>query len=397
MPAAASPGPDPAGAAQAAGLAYVSGSAPGIRRVRRDDSSFGYVDADGREVEDQATLARIRALGIPPAYEDVWICADPRGHLQATGRDARGRKQYRYHRQWREQRDSGKFQRLRAFAEALPRLRRRVARDLALPGLPRDKVVAAVASLLDLTSARVGNAEYARTNRSYGLTTLLDHHVARASGGGVALRFRGKSGRDHALKLDDPQLCRIVRRCRQLPGPLLFQYVDEDGAAQPIDSEMVNDYLRATMGEAFTAKDFRTFTGTVRAIELLARLQPAGAKRAGAQQVNDVVREVACALGNTPAVARKSYIHPDVFVAWRRGELSRPGREPRGLAAAERIALRFLRGVPAAGADLAPLLERSRRRLRRRPAAAPRRASRRSTTRSRGAGASPPAPARSRS
>jgi DNA topoisomerase I len=338
--------PDPAAQAEVrdAGLNYVGDGAPGIRR-RRVGKSFAYFAADGARVTDATVLERIRALAIPPAYRDVWICADPRGHVQATGRDARGRKQYRYHPRWRQLRDRGKFDRVRDFGSRLPALRRRIARDLRLPGLPRDKVLAIVASLLAETLVRVGNHEYARDNNSFGLTTLRNRHV-RFPRGGAIFEFRGKSGKQHRVELGDARLARLLRRCQQLPGQRLFQYLGDDGQPHPIGSGDVNDYLRSACGEDFSAKDFRTWGGTLAAIAALVRSPPPAdaSERALAAAQAAAVREVAEQLGNTPAVCRGSYIHPAVFEAWRDGRLARcvgPDdlRGPRKLEAA---ALRFL-------------------------------------------------------
>lgn len=313
-----------AAVARQAGLRYVLDSAPGFRR-KRAGKGFVYLDADGRRVSDPAQIARIRSLAVPPAYTNVWICAEPRGHLQATGRDARARKQYRYHPEWRRFRDTGKFSRMAEFGAALPRLRRRLRRDLALPGLPRDKVVAVVVSLLAETLARVGNEQYVRDNKSFGLTTLRSRHAAFVRGGRLSLRFRGKSGLDHDLVVDNARLTRIVNHCKQLPGQHLFQYLDDNGHRQPIDSGMVNAYLQSAMGQDFTAKDFRTWGGTLGAIATLVRtpLPERDSERAHATVINEVVREVATQLRNTPAVCRKSYIHPSAFEAWRDGRLHR--------------------------------------------------------------------------
>ncbi|MEO8743559.1 MAG: DNA topoisomerase IB, partial [Lysobacteraceae bacterium] len=251
-----------------AGLVYVNDEQPGIKRTGTP-GDFAYCDGDGKTINGVKTLDRIRVLAIPPAYSDVWICANPRGHLQATGRDARGRKQYRYHARWRMVRDGSKFERVAAFAEALPLLRRAVRRDLKLAGLPREKVLATVVALLARTLIRVGNVEYARSNRSFGLTTLRNRHVARAKGR-LAFRFRGKSGKEHEVAIGDARLARIVRRCQQLPGQQLFQYVDAEGQTHPLDSGMVNDYLRDAMSAEYTAKDFRTWGGTLAAMRILA-------------------------------------------------------------------------------------------------------------------------------
>src|SRR5687768_15687828 len=272
MASAPDPGTPQADAADA-GLRYVSDAEPGIAR-RRAGRGFSYRAPDGAVVRDRDTLARIRALAIPPAYTEVWICTSPRGHLQATGRDARRRKQYRYHARWKHARGEGKFDRIVAFGQALPRLRRRLRADLKLPGYPRDKVLAIVVSLLAHTLVRVGNDEYARSNRSYGLTTLRERHVEFLRGGRARLRFRGKSGLEHERVVDDAGLVRRVRALHELPGQALFQYVDDSGEAQPVASSDVNDYLRAAMGEAFTAKDFRTWGGTLLAFRQLAATPP---------------------------------------------------------------------------------------------------------------------------
>ena len=256
--------------ADVAGLVYVAGDAHGIRRVRQGQH-FEYVTESGKRITSEAVLDRIRKLAIPPAYESVWICMNPRGHLQATGRDARGRKQYRYHALWRTARDGVKFGRMAAFGAALPALRRRLRRDLDEPALSRVKVVAAVVSLLDATLVRIGNDEYARSNHSFGLTTLRNRHVRFIRDGQLRLSFRGKGGVPHEIEIDDARLARIVRRCHQLPGQRLFQFVDADGSQHPVDSDQVNAYLREVTGADFTAKDFRTWGATTRAIELLAR------------------------------------------------------------------------------------------------------------------------------
>lgn len=300
------------------GLRYVVDRGPGIVRQRRG-RGFSYRDARGRPVHDAATLARIRRLAIPPAWTEVWICADPCGHLQATGRDAKGRKQYRYHPRWSQTRNATKFDRLLEFGAALPALRRRVEADLAQPGLARDKVVAAVVRLLEGTAIRVGNAEYARSNDSFGLTTLRDRHVA-VRGADIAFNFRGKSGKRHAVTWQDRRLARIVRRCQDLPGQELFQYLDGDGNPAPLDSADVNAYLRAAMGEAFSAKDFRTWSGTVAALDALCGLH-ARYPRRRTKNLVDAVRAVAQQLANTPAVCRRHYIHPAVIEAYERGEL----------------------------------------------------------------------------
>lgn len=310
--------------AATAGLTYVSDAAAGIRR-RRAGRGFVYLDPRDRRVTDQTTLERIRKLAIPPAYSSVWICNSARGHLQATGRDARGRKQYRYHARWRTKRDADKFGKLVLFGERLPRLRRVLRRDLGLPGLPEAKVLAVIVSLLAQTRIRVGNEEYARSNGSYGLTTLRDRHITFVRAGRAMFRFRGKSGQAQEVPVDNARLVRILRRCQQLPGQLLFQYIDDGGARRPVDSGMVNDYLRNAMGEEFTAKDFRTWHGTLSAIALLSRtaLPKKIDDRSIALATAAVVKDVAAHLRNTPAVCRSSYIHPCVFVAWRQGTLQK--------------------------------------------------------------------------
>jgi len=323
-------------------LAYVSDEMPGIKRCRRG-GRFIYRDPQGRWLKaqreaDQADLDRIRRLAIPPAYVDVWICPLAHGHLQATGRDARGRKQYRYHPGWREAQEAQKFERMRAFGESLPRLRRRVSRDLraAEQGFPTKAcVLATLVRLLDTTFMRIGNEEYARSNQSFGLTTLRNRH-AQVRQGRLKLRFRGKSGVEHEVEVDDPRVARIVRRCQALPGQDLFQYQGEDGATHRVGSAEVNAYIRDACGGDFTAKDFRTWHATVHAWHLLAvrRMQP----------VTAVVREVARLLGNTVAVCRKSYIHPRVLAcgAEAKGLPARPAPPRSGLNAAERELLGFL-------------------------------------------------------
>jgi len=315
-------------------LRHVDDRRPGYTR-RPLRNGFAYYGPDGVRVRDADEIARINALAIPPAYTDVWICMDPRGHLQATGRDARGRKQYRYHPLWRETRDANKYTRMAAFARALPRIRARVTRDLALPGMPRDKVVATIVRLLDTTLARIGNAEYARENGSYGLTTLRKRHL-KIQPGQVRLRFAGKSGIEHDVTVDDARVARIVRRCAELPGHELFQYVDDDGARHPVGSSDVNDYLREAGGADFTAKDYRTWAGSVHALGLLRRTEHRGVKHAR-KQIVETVRAVAELLRNTPAVCRRCYIHPAVLDAFEAGTLAALAvrRTPRGLRADE--------------------------------------------------------------
>jgi DNA topoisomerase-1 len=312
-------------------LRYVSVAKPGIAR-RRNGKGFVYVSPSGERVRDETTLTRIRSLVIPPAWTQVWICPLANGHLQATGHDIRGRKQYRYHPRWREARDETKYDRLLAFARTLPRIRRRVAADLRLPGLPRNKILAAVVRLLETTFIRVGNEKYMRDNGSYGLTTMRNKHV-RVRGEHIAFEFRGKSGKQHLIELDDKRLASIIRRCRDLPGYELFQYVDESSVPQTVDSSAVNDYLRAIAGEDYTAKDFRTWAGTVlmaRGLQelteaLMARglqeLTEAETQTAVNRNIVQAVKAVAQELGNTPAVCRKCYIHPRVIDAYTAGKL----------------------------------------------------------------------------
>src|SRR5687767_5837751 len=311
-------GTDPFRSAHSAGLRYVSDERQGIRR-ETGSLGFRYVGPDGKVIRKAPTLKRIRALGIPPAWKDVWICTDPRGHLQATGRDARGRKQYRYHTDWRATRDENKFGRMQAFAEALPRIRARTAADLARPGLPREKVLATVVQLLEKSLIRVGNEEYARSNRSFGLTTLLDRHVA-VRGATVRFEFRGKSGVRHSISVNGRRLARIVRNCRDLPGQELFQYVDESGRRRKIGSGDVNAYLKEITGQDFTAKDFRTWSGTVLACTAL-REMIAETRAHASKNVIQAIDAVAGLLGNTRAVCRKSYIHPTVIDAYVDGTL----------------------------------------------------------------------------
>ena len=334
--------------ARASGLLYVSDERPGISRERRG-KGFRYLSPTHRPIIAARTLERIRKLAIPPAYTDVWICTLDRGHLQATGRDARRRKQYRYHPRWRETRDHDKFSKMIEFGARLPRLRRRLKQDLALPGLPKQMVLAVVVTLLDETLIRVGNEEYARSNGSFGLTTLRARHVKFLRDGRASLSFRGKSGRPHEIVLDDRRLTRVIRHIQQLPGQLLFQYVDDEGRRQPVDSGMVNDYLREAMadnGEGFTAKDFRTWGATVRAIAFLSSrdCDPHLSKTAFNRCVAETARHVAETLGNTPAVCRKSYINPAVFEAWRSGAIgSSVPRAPLNPKQMEHAALRVLR------------------------------------------------------
>ncbi|HEY8597253.1 MAG TPA: hypothetical protein VIL85_02415 [Thermomicrobiales bacterium] len=305
--------------AKAVGLRYSSDDRPGIRR-RRVGDQFSYIGTDGKPVRDERTLARIKSLGIPPAYTDVWISTDPRGHLQATGRDAKGRKQYRYHPRWREVRDETKYERMIAFGQALPQIRERTAADLRRQGLPREKVLAAVVQLLEKTLIRVGNEEYARENKSYGLTTLRDKHV-KVGEKQLRFHFRGKSGVEHEVTLSDRRLARTVKRCRDLPGHELFQYLDDDGQRKTITSDDVNDYLREITGEDFTAKDFRTWAGTVLCSLALREFDTCPSEAEAKKNVVAAVKQVAARLGNTPSVCRKSYIHPAILNAYLDGSI----------------------------------------------------------------------------
>lgn len=328
------------------GLVYVSDTAAGLAR-RREGKVFVYFLPSGSRLRARGDIARIRKLAIPPAYTDVWICRLASGHLQATGRDARGRKQYRYHARWREIRDEAKYDRLAAFAAQLPKLRRQINADLRLEGLPRRKVVAAVVKLLETSFIRVGNEEYSRANGSFGLTTLRNRHV-RVRGTQIRFEFRGKSRVTHALSLEDKRLARIVRRCQELPGQKLFRFINEEGKAADVDSDDVNAYIRETVGDEFSAKDFRTWAGTLlaaRALNSSAAQDDAGRK----SESLAAVAHVASRLGNTPAVCRKCYIHPAVLDAHAAGELrlAPAARRPTvGLDAQERGLLRLLRRRP---------------------------------------------------
>src|SRR5437763_186057 len=329
---------DPVESAKAAGLTYVIEGRPGLRR-RHVGRGFVYVDAEGRRVRDRATLARIRALAIPPAWRDVWICASPHGHIQAVGRDARARKQYRYHARWREMRDDTKYERMLAFARTLPRIRARVRADVARSGLPRAKVLATVVRLLETTLIRVGNEEYARANNSFGLTTLRGRHVD-GDGPEVRFEFRGKGGKSHAVGVRDPRVARIVRRLHELPGQELFQYVDADGARRTLDSADVNAYLREIGADDFTAKDFRTWAGTVLAALALAEVRRFRTVREARRNVGRAIERVAARLGNTPAICRKGYVHPGIVDAYLDGVTI--GRTLRSVDAAEGVVLGLL-------------------------------------------------------
>jgi len=343
----------PAAIAVDAGLEYMTDRRPGIRRRRRR-GRFEYISPSGVPVRDPETLQRIKLLAVPPAWEDVWIAPARNGHIQATGRDQRGRKQYRYHARWREVRDESKFTSLIEFGEALPRIRAQVDADLELPGLPRGRVLATVVRLLDLTAIRVGNEEYARTNGSYGLTTLRDRH-ARFGRGSVTFAFRGKSGRKHAIEVQDPQLARIVRRCRDLPGYELFQYRDPDGQPRAVTSSDVNRYIRDIAGEEFTAKHFRTWDATLLAAIDLTEAEPAESRAAATRNVTHAMERAAAHLGNTVTVCRKSYVHPAVVEAYLAGRTIasvRAGRR-RGLLHDESALLALLKQERARSSEVA--------------------------------------------
>jgi DNA topoisomerase-1 len=310
---------DPAETVRATGLRYVSDAAPGIRR-KRSGRGFSYSGPDGAKISDRATLDRIKSLGIPPAWEDVWICPRPNGHIQATGRDARRRKQYIYHPQWREARDETKFARLAVFGASLPHIRKRTTADLMQPGLPQEKVLATVIQLLDLSLIRIGNEEYTRTNESYGLTTMRQNQV-EVNGSRIQFEFQGKSGKQHTVAVRDPRLARIIRRCEELPGYELFQYVDEAGERHSVESSDVNSYLQEITDQHFTAKDFRTWGGTVIAARALRELGPAETESEAKRNIVEAVKCAAHELGNTPAVCRRSYIHPDILDAYQAGRL----------------------------------------------------------------------------
>ncbi|RYG48717.1 DNA topoisomerase IB [bacterium] len=305
---------------EAAGLVWTSDDGPGITRKRKEDG-FEYFDKKGQRITDEKTLARIRSLAIPPAYEHVWICPRANGHLQATGKDARGRKQYRYHPDFRSSREEAKFGRMLQFAKALPKIHEAVDRDLARPGMPREKALAAVVALLENSHIRIGNEEYAQTNKSYGLTTLRNRHAA-VEGAQVRFKFLGKSKVRHEVALHDRRLARIVRKLQELPGQRLFQYLDDAGETHAVTSDDVNGYLKAVTKKDFTAKDFRTWAGTVLALEQLAGIDPVPeTKREMTRVLTDCMKCVSTQLGNTPSVCRKSYVHPAVVHSFTQGEL----------------------------------------------------------------------------
>ena len=310
---------DPLKSAAIAGLRYVRPEGPGIQRVRHG-KGFRYLLPDGKPLKDERELGRIRSLVIPPAWEEVWICPTSTGHVQAVGRDAKGRKQYRYHSLYRHVRDQTKFGRMLAFGAALPKIRARIEADLKLPGLPRHKVLAAVVKLLDTTCMRIGNDEYKKQNDSYGLTTLQDQHV-RVDGNTMRFRFKGKSGQEQNITLNDPRLAKIVKKARDLPGYELFQYLDEAGNVCDVDSSDVNEYIREISGDEFTAKDFRTWGGTGMAALVLEGMGAAGTQTDAKKNIVAAIKEVAGKLGNRPATCRKYYVHPAVLQAYEDGTL----------------------------------------------------------------------------
>jgi DNA topoisomerase I len=305
--------------ARSAGLVYVSPEEPGFRRVR-SGKGFRYVDARGRTVTDKVTLARIKRLAIPPAWREVWVCARDNGHLQALGKDVRGRKQYRYHPRWREVRDETKYNRMLEFARALPTIRARVERDLRRPGLPREKVLATVIKILETGMIRVGNDEYARDNKSYGLTTMQDRHV-NVRGSTIRFQFRGKSGKYHQIDIEDGRLAKIVANCQAIPGQELFQYIDDRGKRRDVTSTDVNEYLREIAKDEFTAKDFRTWGGTVLAAMALQEFEKYDTKAQAKKNLVRAIESVAQRLGNTPAICKKCYIHPFVLNAYLDGTM----------------------------------------------------------------------------
>jgi len=337
-------------AAREAGLRHTSDTKPGIRRVKRG-AGFSYRYPDGKAVRDHNELLRIKRLAVPPAWTEVWICPFENGHIQATGRDQLGRKQYRYHDRWRETRDETKFGRIMEFAKALPKIRRHANRDLRLPGLPREKVLAAIVRLLEKTLIRVGNDEYARANRSYGLTTMRNRHV-EVKGASVGFEFRGKSGKFHKIDVRDPRLARIVKRCQDLPGQDLFEYLGEDGTPRTVSSGDVNGYLQTIAGADFTAKDFRTWAGTVLAALALKEFEKFASQRQAKKNITLAIEAVARLLGNTPAICRKCYIHPGLLDSYLDGSMLRvveqranrqPGKAVAGLKYGEALVILLLK------------------------------------------------------
>lgn len=339
---------DPAQVAKAAKLIYVSDTMPGISRQQKGDT-YQYVAPKGDIVDDEATLERIRKMALPPAYQNVWICPKPNGHLQATGVDVKGRKQYRYHSNWNAIRSETKFYRMVAFGEKLPLLRKRLCEDLNHPDLDQNKVIAIALSVMEQTLIRVGNAAYEKEYGSYGLTTLKDRHV-KAGDGEVRFSFKGKKGIYHDITLQDKRLAKLVKACRDIPGKELFQYFDPNGERRSIDSGMVNTYLHETMGDEFSAKDFRTWAGTTNALRLLVEMEPCETEKDAKKNVNTVLDEVSHRLGNTRTVCRKHYVHPQILDAYERRDLNpyiqKKGRyrqtSPHGLDGVEKLLLAFL-------------------------------------------------------
>ncbi|MFZ6732254.1 DNA topoisomerase IB [Undibacterium sp. Ji42W] len=341
-------------AARKAGLSYVSDQAPGIRRYaisRRGKTVFKYLTPQGKPLKDDLTLSRIKSLVIPPAWTDVWICAQDDGHIQATARDARQRKQYRYHKNWRSIRDEAKYGNMLQFASALPLIREKVRKALAMKGLPREKVIATVVALIENTSMRIGNDEYARTNESYGITTLKGKHV-HLLGTQLQFDFRGKSGVQHTISLKAPKLCRIIKSMLDLPGQTLFQYLDEEGQPHAINSTEVNDYIRNAANGDFTAKDFRTWAGTTFAVQALMEIGEADTKAIACKNLVEAIRRVAKKLGNTQAVCRKCYIHPQVAISYMEGILAKEWQ------ACSRLAKKGQAGLEKDEAILLKLLEK---------------------------------------
>jgi len=372
---AGTPVDDPAvEAAHDAGLVYVVDDTPGIRR-KRSGRGFSYTGTDGRTISDKGDLRRIKALAVPPAWTDVWICPSPRGHIQATGRDGRGRKQYRYHRAWRQTRDQTKYDRMTAFGEALPEIRKHVREDMSLPGLPREKVLATVVRLIDLTYIRIGNMRYAKDNGSFGLTTMRNRHVD-VSGATIRFEFRGKSGKMHTVDVSDQRVARIVKRCQDIPGQHLFQFLDESGERKPIDSEDVNAYLRESTDEDFTAKDYRTWAGTVLALRALRDAAPPTSEREAKSNIFAAIESVASTLGNTVAVCRACYVHPAIVAAYLDGSLAtlprrrakKNGSEPDDrLRPDEATLLAFLKGLPESPPSVEDALRKSLKAAKRKP------------------------------
>ncbi len=326
---------DPAEVAEEAGLRYVSDEQPGYTRKAKGDN-FEYFDTDGKPIRDETRLLRIRRIAIPPAYKDVWICPMPNGHIQATGRDARGRKQYRYHERWREARDENKYDRILVFGQALPKIRRQVNKDMGLRELPRNKVLATVVHLLGRTFIRIGNEEYARENQSFGLTTMRNRHVD-VKGAKLTFSFKGKSGVKHEIDVSDRRLANIIRKLQDLPGQDVFQYEDETGEVRNVDSQDVNDYLQEITGEDFTAKDFRTWAGTVLTAMALNSQGPVENEAQAKKNIKDAITAVAKILGNTPTVCRKCYVHPVVLESYLDGDMIEGLRQKTEEALAEKL------------------------------------------------------------